>query len=319
MEIKISVIIPTYRRPSLLKRCIEALLEQNFDKNKYEVIVVSDGPDESTHEVLKSYRAWGIQYLFHNKKKGPAAARNLGWLKAKGTLTAFTDDDCIPDKNWLRDIWKEYNNEEEIVFTGTVKVPISQNPTDYELNIYNLETAEFITANCICTKKALLKTGGFDERFTAAWREDSDLHFKLLELGIPIRKIDALVIHPVRQAPWGISMKEQKKGMFNALLYKKYPHLYRERIKPAPSWNYYLMILGFIVAVIGLFLESGLLAIAGTALWFFLLFRFIQKRLSAASLDARHVSEMVFTSIFIPFLSIYWQWYGAWKYRVLFL
>src|SRR5690606_13989020 len=135
-----------------------------------------------------------------------------------------------------------------------------------------------------CTKKALIKTGGFDERFTAAWREDSDLHFKLLDQRIPVRKIGAVVVHPVREAPWGISIKEQKKGMINALLYKKYPHLYRQRIKPAPSWNYYFMILGFIIAIAGLFLKSGMLAIAGTALWLFLLFRFIQKRLSNASL-----------------------------------
>ena len=70
-----------------------------------------------------------------------------------------------------------------------------------------------------------------------AWREDSDLEFRLLQQGIPIWRLqNALVIHPVRKASWGVSLKEQKKGMFNALLYKKYPGLYRKKIQPRPGW-----------------------------------------------------------------------------------
>jgi len=320
MNMKISVVVPTYRRPDLLFRCLEALALQQFDKKEYEVIVVSDGPDESAQQIVNkfSYSRLRLSFFSTEIKNGPASARNLGWKLAKGQLIAFTDDDCIPAKTWLKNIWEAYCGEDEIVFTGKVRVPISKNPTDYELNIANLETAEFVTANCVCTKQALIKTGGFDKRFAAAWREDSDLHFKLLLHNIPIKQISAEVVHPVRKAPWGISIKEQKKGMYNALLYKKYPLLYRQRIKPAPSWNYYLMTLGFLIAVIGLIVQLKLLASAGALIWFTLLIRFIQKRLKTASRDTAHIFEMVVTSLFIPFLSIYWQLYGAYKYRVLF-
>lgn len=320
MQIKISVVIPTYRRPDLLVKCIEALNRQTFLKNDYEIIVVSDGMDEVTDQAIKSNPDFErVKYFFTPEKKGPAAARNMGWLEAKGTLIAFTDDDCIPDTNWLQAIWQEYKGEELIAFTGKMVVPVSESPTDYERNIANLEVAEFVTANCVCTKLALICTGGFDERFRMAWREDSDLHFKLLEQNIPIRSIPAVVVHPVRKAPWGVSLKEQKKGIFNALLYKKYPDLYRLRIKPKPSWNYYITVLLFAGLIIGLLLHSTILTIVCTVGWLILTLNFTFKRLANTSRSPVHVLEMLFTSMLIPFFSIYWQFYGDLKFRALLL
>ncbi|WP_423146185.1 glycosyltransferase family 2 protein [Rubrolithibacter danxiaensis] len=322
MGVKISVVIPTYRRPDLLVRCLNALFEQNFNDSYCEIVVISDGPDDTTEKALKKLKKpanLSFKYLSTPKKKGPAAARNLGWLEAKGSLIAFTDDDCIPDKNWLYNICNSYLGEEEIVYTGYVKVPLPDKPTDYELNIYNLETAEFVTANCVCTKKALLKVGGFDERFQIAWREDSDLHFKFLKQGISIKKIDATVVHPVRKAHWGISIKEQKKGIFNALLYKKYPDLYRKRIKPYPSWNYYCIIICTFAIAIGILNNILWLFFWGLCIWLLLITKFINKRLSATTHSFTHVLEIIVTSVFIPFFSVYWQLYGAVKYRVLFI
>jgi glycosyltransferase involved in cell wall biosynthesis len=322
MTRKISIVIPTYRRPKLLAKCLDALLHQTFDANDFEIIVVSDGPDEATRTLVTS-QAVGKQvrmtHLNLREKKGPAAARNMGWMNAEGELIAFTDDDCVPDKEWLSDIWKSYDGSSEVAFSGTVVVPLSENPTDYELNTAHLETAEFITANCVCTKQALQRTGGFDERFALAWREDSDLHFKLLINHIPIHKIKALVVHPVRQAPWGVSLKEQKKGMFNALLYKKYPKLYEQRIRSRAPFNYYAMIASFAGVVIGLIAGSTWLVVISFALWLLLELSFISKRLRATSRAVNHVVEMIVTSLAIPFLSVYWQLYGAWKYRVLFI
>ncbi|TZF82607.1 glycosyltransferase [Pedobacter sp. BS3] len=317
MEVKISVVIPTYRRPGLLVNCMEALRRQTFHKNAYEVIVVSDGPDETTAEILAEYPE--VKLLPTAVKKGPAAARNRGWLEAKGRLIAFTDDDCIPDSNWLQTLWQYYQDEDEIAYTGPVVVPLSSPPTDYEQNIANLETAEFVTANCACTKKALLKVGGFDERFRMAWREDSDLHFKFLEHNIPIHSTPATVVHPARKAQWGVSIREQKKGIFNALLYKKYPGLYKQRIRPRPLWNYYAMVLLFAGIIPALMFRQTWLALAFAGGWLALALIFSKKRLSATSHATNHVAEMMLTSLVIPFLSLYWQFYGACKYRVLIL
>ena len=322
MAIKISVVIPTYRRPALLAVCLEALRNQSVGKNLFEVLVVSDGPDTETELVVRNFSE-GLHlfvYLFTPRKKGPAAARNLGWQTAAGSLVAFTDDDCMPDENWLKSILDSYRYERLIAYTGKIKVPLSKDPTDYEINTSNLETAEFVTANCCCTKEALRLTNGFDEQFFMAWREDSDLEFKLLEKNIPIVRLDnALVIHPVRRAPWAVSLKEQKKNFFNALLYKKYPELYRRKIQPVPPYNYYLMIIALIMSVLFTATQNFLLAFFAVSIWTGLVCHFIAKRLSNTSRSWNHVTEMVFTSVFIPFLSIYWHLRGAWKYRVFFL
>jgi GT2 family glycosyltransferase len=296
-----------------------ALQQQSLNKTDFEVIVVSDGHDEQTAEVIRQFKTAGnFRYLSLLEKRGPAAARNLGWLSAKAPVVAFTDDDCLPDSLWLKKILSIADPSQAMAFTGRVVVPRGDRPTDYELNTAGLETAEFVTANCACTKLALIATGGFDERFSMAWREDSDLEFKLLLNSIPIVRItSAIVVHPVREAEWGVSIKEQKKTLFNALLYRKYPELYRRKIQAQPPYLYYLIISGFLAFIIGGFLNTPSLAAAGGWIWLSLTTYFIIKRLYRTSLSGKHVAEMIFTSFLIPFFSIYWQWYGALKYRTI--
>lgn len=322
MQICISVVVPTFQRPQLLINCLRNLCRQTLNNEKYEVIIVSDGPDMMAKQIVAEYSACSsinIKFLSLPIKKGPAAARNLGWQNARGILIAFTDDDCLPDKKWLENICEHYRNETEIAFTGKVIVPVTERPTDFELNTKGLETGDFVTANCICTKVTLEAVGGFDEAFTAAWREDSDLEFKLLKRKVPIIKLNkAIIVHPVRPAPWGISIQEQRKAVFNALLYKKYPELYRQRIKRNPSWKYYFMVLFFIVFVVSIFLKLTWLAIIAFFGWLYLTMAFVIKRLSAARKTFSHIFEMIVTSIVIPFLSVFWTIYGAIKYRVLF-
>ncbi len=327
MSIELSVIIATYKRPSLLSRCLLALINQSVDYERYEIMVVSDGPDkqtlESVNKVKQEYCSRPAIHCFAlDTKRGPAAARNFGWQKAKGKLILFTDDDCIPLFYWLQFYKDAYikGGKEEIAFTGKVKVPLPENPTDFEKNTALLEHGDFVTANCACTKKALEKIGGLDEDFTMAWREDSALEFDLLENGIPITRVDeAIVVHPVRTAPWGVSIKEQKKSMFNPLLYKKHPALYKQKIRSRPSLHYYGIIFLFTITLITAVINNtvimflSLVGCAGLVTWL------VTKRLSSASLKLKHILEMIFTSLIIPFLSVFWTLYGAIRYKTFFL
>ncbi|HYK44630.1 MAG TPA: glycosyltransferase [Parafilimonas sp.] len=326
MNYNISVVIPTYKRPELVVRCLAALARQNYPFEYFEIIVVTDGPDDRTKKEV-SYFKEGHPYLRINftsttGKKGPAAARNRGASLAKGELLVFTDDDCIPQCDWLRAYWSEYQSslKSEIAFTGRTIVPHSTRPTDYEKNIARLQTAEFITANCACSKQAFETVGGFDEEFPVAWREDSEMQFKLMGAEIPIRKInDAVVLHPVRKAHWGISLKEQKKSMFNALLFKKHPLLYKEKISGKPLWNYYAMVLLVCFSAAAYASEMPVVSIAAMIVWAILVAQFTSKRLKGTSKKFSHVAEMLFTSALIPFLSVYWTLYGAFRYKTILL
>jgi len=321
---KISVVIPTYRRAALLYNCLHALSLQDMDKKDFEIIIVSDGPDEETRKMLNSLTMPlpFVQFISLPFNQGPAAARNAGWKVANASLIAFTDDDCLPSGSWLSNIFNEYarhGHPQYIALTGKVIVPVSEEPTDFERNTSHLETADFVTANCACTKSALKLVNGFDERFRYAWREDSDLEFRLMENNVfIIRKINAEIIHPVRKAQWGVSIKEQRKTMFNALLFKKFPSLFRKKIQSAPAWNYYLIIAGFIAMLSGLIFQSKALVLSGGVVYLLFTLLFIIRRLSNTSRSLPHVIEMIITSLVIPFLSVYWTLYGSFKYRVLY-
>jgi glycosyltransferase involved in cell wall biosynthesis len=326
MSIKVSVVIPTYKRPALLLKCISQLAQQTFYKNEYEVIVVTDGIDFNTvtelTEFIQQHPSVNLSCYNLNQKKGPAAARNKGVENAKGELVLFTDDDCLPQQDWITSYWNAYDalNKQAAAFTGKTIVPYAAKPTDYEKNIANLETAEFITANCAIVKKVFEKLGGFNENFPIAWREDSDMHFKLIKNNIPVFPVkDAVVIHPVRKAGWGVSLKEQKKSAYNALLYKEHASLYKQRISNEPVWNYYAMIILFFFAVLFEIKGLHIATMVAFTCWLLLVADFTHQRLKSTSKHISHVVEMIFTSALIPFLSVFWTLYGSFKYKTFLL
>jgi GT2 family glycosyltransferase len=284
----VSVVVPTCGRPDLLQRCLDALEAQTLPAERFEIIVVDD-----THS-----------------RSGPATARNKGWRRATSDLVAFTDDDTVPDPRWLERGIAAFTPGIDAV-CGRVVMPIPAMPTDYERNESGLERAEFVTANCFVRKHALEHIGGFDETFRMPWREDSDLQFRLLEAGYTIaRAEDAVVVHPVRPAPWGVSLKQQKKVMFDALLFRKHPDLYRSRIRRTPRWDYYLAVAS---------LALGFVSPWWFALWALLTARFCLHRLRGTSKSPRHIAEMVVTSILIPPVSVFWRIVGALKFRTAFI
>jgi GT2 family glycosyltransferase len=282
----VSVVVPTCGRPDLLARCLEALERQTLPASEFEVIVVDDS----------------------RTRDGPATARNRGWRQARGEIVAFTDDDCIPAQDWLKNGLQKMQHHDAVC--GRIVMPIPARPTDYERDAQGLERAEFVTANCFVRNAVLERLGGFDESFRLAWREDSDLHFRLLGAGARLaRAPDAIVVHPVRPGPWAVSLRQQRKVMFDALLYKKHPRLYRERIRARARWDYYAIVASLFL---GLAHPGFLLA------WGVLTLRFLFQRLRGAHHGPGHVLEMLITSIAIPPLAVFWRLVGALKYRVAF-
>ena len=97
-----SVVIPTYNRPSQLRECLEALADQDYPRTAFEVIVVDDGSTESLRGIDDLFRAKLPLVFLRQQNAGPASARNTGAQHAKGRYIAFTDDDCVPARDWLR-------------------------------------------------------------------------------------------------------------------------------------------------------------------------------------------------------------------------
>lgn len=322
MTTRVSVVVPTFKRPALLDRCLAALAEQELDPGAYEVIVADDATCVATQRQVEGWAERvrsAVRYVAVTEAHGPAAARNAGWRAARSDLVAFTDDDTVPDRGWLR-AGLTAIADGVTAAAGRVVMPLPPVPTDYQWNEAGLERAEFVTANCFVRRAALAEVGGFDERFTAAWREDSDLFFTLLERNWRVVQAPtAVVVHPIRPARWGVSLGQQRKSRFNALLYKKHPSLYSERIQPAPPWHYYRIALSLLVALLGVVGRRPRTALAATTAWVLLTARFCWQRLRGTSHTPSHVAEMLVTSVLIPPLSVYWRLRGALTFRVVFL
>ena len=316
-----SIIVPTYRRAELLNRCLAGLVAQEFDPAAYEIIIADNAGSPETERLVGKWSANtapALRYVLANRSPGPAAARNVGWRTADGEIIAFTDDDCIPEPGWLKAGIAALENGVAAA-GGRIRVPLSEAPTDYERNEAGLEGVEFATANCFCRREVLAAIGGFDERFTMAWREDSDLQFKMLERGLRVVSAPAAVItHPVRPGRWAISLSQQRKSMFNALLYKKHPVLYRRKIEPTPPWHYYGNCTAWWAALGSAWIGQSALALTAAGVWLLLTGRFCARRLRRTSRAPYHVAEMVLTSALIPSLSLFWRIRGAFKFRVLF-
>lgn len=326
MSLRVSVVVPTYKHPDYLERCLKALCTLHFPPEDYEIVVVDDAASQETRQQVETFaqaeqaRERSIRYLpISGTKHGPARARNCGWRSSYAEIIAFTDDDCIPEMNWLQNGVQAFTTETDGI-SGRVIVPLPALPTDYELNAAGLEHSQFVTANCFYRRKALELAGGFDEHFTGAWREDSDLLFTLLEKdAVCIAEPTAIVLRPVRPARWGSSLRQQRKSLYDALLYKKHPHLYRQYIQRTPPWKYYCISGCLLLLAAALILHLWLLAILALLAWSYMTLRFSIARLHKTSRRPRHVLEMLVTSMIIPPLAIFWRLWGAIKYHTWFL
>jgi len=107
--------------------------------------------------------------------------------------------------------------------------------------------------------------------------------------------------------------------MFNALLYKKHPALYRQKIQASPPCHYYYILGALLIALVSAIAGYWLFALGALSIWMLMTARFCLLRLENTSHTRSHISEMIVTSILIPPLAILWRIVGAIKFRVFFI
>jgi GT2 family glycosyltransferase len=95
------VIIPTYRRPSSLLRCLDALVRQSRAPDQ--ILVVARTDDEATHELVRSHESLAriVPIDVQAGRPGFVAALNAGIAASSGDIVAFTDDDAEPHADWI--------------------------------------------------------------------------------------------------------------------------------------------------------------------------------------------------------------------------
>jgi glycosyltransferase involved in cell wall biosynthesis len=97
-----SVIVRTYKRPRMLKKCLDHLRQQSFDHNRYEIIVVDDGSGIFTRNLLETYAAAEPRLTaIFQPHSGLSSAHKTGAEKSRGDILIFFDDDCFAPLHWL--------------------------------------------------------------------------------------------------------------------------------------------------------------------------------------------------------------------------
>jgi 1,2-diacylglycerol 3-alpha-glucosyltransferase len=192
----ISVVIPTYHRPDLLARCLDRLAPgaQTLPADQYEVIVTDDGPTTAEASLAQKYSwvTWAP-----GPRRGPAANRNAGARLARGTWLAFTDDDCVPDQNWLTGFTTAVHADCRVYEGKTTCLAGIHSPLEHAPE--NITGGKLWSCNIFVQRSAFDDVGGFDEAFLYPHMEDIELRERLVEAGYPFEFVPgAAVDHPPR-------------------------------------------------------------------------------------------------------------------------
>ena len=202
-----TLVVPTYERPEQLTRCLNSIALLDYPREKLEVIVVDDGSASPPEGLVNSYSKELDIRLITQVNAGPAGARNTGAENARGKYLAFTDDDCEPAPNWLKEYERAFKEFPESLLGGEIINALEENPyssasqllVNYLYSYYNSEpeSALFFTSNNIALpKEAFLESGGFDVTTLRATAEDRELCDRWVFQGRKLAYVpSALVYH----------------------------------------------------------------------------------------------------------------------------
>ncbi|USR90891.1 glycosyltransferase [Phormidium yuhuli AB48] len=233
-----TVIIPTYNRLPILKKCLQGLEQQQLTppSSGYEVLVIDDGSNDGTWEWLDSYQTRMPQLrCFRQQNAGPAAARNLGLEQANGDIIVFIDSDLVVTEQFLQahsqglqEGIKTLGHERLFTYGAVINTCNFENPTAEPYKLTDFSAAYFATGNVAIPKHLLDKVGNFDTRFKQYGWEDLELGVRLKNIGVKLIKCpQAAGYHwnpafSLDRLP-ALIEREQQRAKTGVLFYQKHP------------------------------------------------------------------------------------------------
>jgi glycosyltransferase involved in cell wall biosynthesis len=205
-KLTLTVVVISWNQLALLQRLVDQLLNQSFERSRYEIIVVDDGSTDGSREWLQSLPSDKVRVLLGAEDRGRAASRNKGIRAAQGDVVVMLDGDHTIEPDFLA-VHAARHERERCVIVG--KSDFAEQQDLRALNHYlngggaakmppdfRLPGRYFLTRDCSVPRDLLLEVGLFDERFRAWGGEDLDLGVRLEESGVPIYgEPRALAIH----------------------------------------------------------------------------------------------------------------------------
>jgi HAD superfamily hydrolase (TIGR01662 family) len=326
--LRYAVVIPTIGR----QRLADLITAVDGDPGPSCIVVADDRRDATSALDLPATATPLVVVGTHGR--GPAAARNAGWRAADADWIAFLDDDVAIPVDWCQRLVKDLEDLPDNIAASQawicVPSPDGRRPTDAERRTLGLSGALWITADMAYRRAALVETGGFDERFPRAFREDADLALRTVRIGYGIAWGERVTTHPLTPSSnWRNSLKDQAGNADNALLRAKYGRRWRSLIGTTPgrTGRHLLTTTAAATALVARALslskrrgvrpstssghigtgsgriETGI-AVAAGIVWAALTTEFAARRIVAGPRTAREISTMLVTSVLIPPLAV---------------
>jgi len=210
----ISIVIPVRNVGKIIGQCLESLKNLDYPKDKYEVIISASPSTDDTEQIVRKYGAIFVS----TPKTSVCAGRNEGFKVAQGQIIAFSDADCVMDKNWIKNAVKYFDDPKIGAVGGPNITP--QNDTAFAKAVgfvFNqaifsagsihgriLNKTKFVESipgcNVIYRREALVKVFPMDE--TIFEGEDFATNFRLRQLGYKLLYTpDTFVLHYRRPTP----------------------------------------------------------------------------------------------------------------------
>ncbi|HLI78502.1 MAG TPA: glycosyltransferase family A protein [Candidatus Binataceae bacterium] len=114
----VSVIVPVFNSEKFLRRCVEGLLQQTYERSAYEILLVDNNSTDRSRDVAREYRD---VRLISEPRQGSYAARNRGVSVSSGEILAFTDADCVASPSWLAQLVKPFASPDVCIVQGRRK------------------------------------------------------------------------------------------------------------------------------------------------------------------------------------------------------
>ncbi|MGO7087864.1 glycosyltransferase family 2 protein [Rhizobium leguminosarum] len=132
--IKVTILFSTYNGAKTLPRMLEALTQTTLPRDQWKIVAVDNNSKDATAEILKTFQARLPLEVYFEPKQGKENALATGFKHLEGQLAILTDDDVIPDPDWVEQFVRLAEEQPDYnMFGGLILPEWEQQPEDWVL------------------------------------------------------------------------------------------------------------------------------------------------------------------------------------------
>lgn len=218
-DLLLSVVVCTYNRAKFVVDALDSIVAQDFDKSKYEVVLINNNSPDNTAELCESYgdKVPGLQYRYYVEyEPGVSHARNRGVAEARADIIVFLDDDGIAEPNLLPVVYDFFQKTPDAAATGGRVYPNYESKRPRWMSHFLIPLTSSLDkgnkvkvfkrrsfpmgANMAFRASVFKEYGNFRvelgrKKLNLAGAEEKDLFYRIMNAGKKVYYVPQLVVH----------------------------------------------------------------------------------------------------------------------------